>query len=57
MSTVAPGETADGLAFSRSIVPVTLPANARPGTYRVIATVEARGAGKDVEETTFRVRQ
>ena len=39
----------------RSVVPITLPGNARPGTYRVVATVEARGGGKDIEEITFRV--
>jgi len=41
----------------RSVVPITLPSNARPGSYRVIATVESRGGGRDVEEVTFRVRQ
>lgn len=41
----------------RSTVPVTLPANAAAGTYRVIATVEARGTAKDLEETNFRVRR
>ena len=40
----------------RSVVPITLPAAARPGNYRVVATVESRGGGKDVEEITFRVR-
>lgn len=40
----------------RSAVPVTLPANAAAGNYRVIAMVESRGVGKDVEETFFRVR-
>jgi hypothetical protein len=41
----------------RSTVPVTLPADAAAGNYRVIATVEAEGAAKDVEETNFRVRR
>lgn len=41
----------------RSIVPITLPGNARPGNYRVVASVESRGGGKDVEEITFRVHR
>jgi len=41
----------------RSVVPITLPGNARPGSYRVVASVESRGGGKDVEEITFRVRK
>jgi hypothetical protein len=41
----------------RSVVPITLPGNARPGTYRVIASVESRGGGKDIEEITFRVHR
>jgi hypothetical protein len=41
----------------RSVVPITLPGNARPGTYRVVASVETRGGGKDIEEITFRVRR
>jgi outer membrane lipoprotein SlyB len=41
----------------RSVVPITLPGNARPGSYRVVASVESRGVGKDVEEITFRVRR
>ena len=41
----------------RSIVPITLSGNARPGTYRVVASVESRGGGKDIEEITFRVRR
>ncbi len=41
----------------RSVVPITLPQDARPGHYRVIATVESRNGGKDVEETTFRVHR
>lgn len=40
----------------RSTVPVTLPVNAATGNYRVTATVESRGVGKEVEETFFRVR-
>lgn len=39
-----------------SVVPITLPRDARPGSYRVLASVETRGGGKDVEEITFRVR-
>jgi hypothetical protein len=41
----------------RSIVPITLPGNARPGNYRVVASVESRGGGKDIEEITFRVHK
>ncbi|OIP32660.1 MAG: hypothetical protein AUK27_12610 [Deltaproteobacteria bacterium CG2_30_66_27] len=41
----------------RSVVPITLPGNARPGTYRVVASVEARSGGKDIEEITFRVHR
>lgn len=41
----------------RSVVPITLPANARPGNYRVVASVESRGGGKDIEEITFRVHK
>ncbi len=41
----------------RSVVPITLPENARPGNYRVVASVESRGGGKDIEEITFRVRR
>lgn len=40
----------------RSVVPLTLPRDARPGTYRVVASVASRGGGKDIEEITFRVR-
>ncbi len=40
----------------RSTVPVTLPATAAPGNYRVIASVETPGGGKDIDETSFRVR-
>lgn len=41
----------------RSTVPVTLPANAAPGSYRIVASVETRGGGKDIEETHFKVRR
>jgi len=41
----------------RSVVPITLPASARAGSYRVIASVESSAGGKDVKEATFRVRQ
>ncbi|HEX7523347.1 MAG TPA: YMGG-like glycine zipper-containing protein [Candidatus Deferrimicrobium sp.] len=41
----------------RSVVPITLPPNARPGNYRVVASVESRGGGKDIEEITFRVHR
>lgn len=40
----------------KSTVPVTLPANAPPGNYRVIASVETKSGGKDLEETFFKVR-
>lgn len=40
-----------------SSVPVTLPANAPKGNYRVIASIESMGGGKDIGETFFRVRQ
>ena len=40
----------------KSTVPVTLPATATPGNYRVVASVESSGGVKDVEETFFRVR-
>ncbi|MCP2501050.1 MAG: hypothetical protein NCA08_05740 [Deltaproteobacteria bacterium] len=41
----------------RSAVSITLPGNARPGKYRVVASVESRGGGKDIEEITFRVHR
>jgi len=41
----------------RSVVPITLPGNARPGNYRVVASVESRGSAKDIEEITFRVHR
>jgi hypothetical protein len=40
----------------RSVVPITLPADARPGNYRVLASVEYGGGGKDLKETSFRVQ-
>lgn len=40
----------------RSTVPVTLPANAPPGNYRIVASVESTGGGKDIEETSFKVK-
>jgi len=40
----------------RSVVPITLPPDARPGSYRVVASVESRGGGKDIDEIAFRVR-
>lgn len=39
----------------RSTVPITLPANAARGQYRVIATVGSPNAGTDRQETSFRV--
>lgn len=41
----------------RSTVPVTLPVSAAAGNYRVVATVESRGVGRDVEETFFHIRR
>jgi hypothetical protein len=41
----------------RSVVPIMLPENAHPGNYRVVASVESRGGGKDIEEITFRVHR
>jgi hypothetical protein len=41
----------------RSVVSITLPGNARPGNYRVVASVESRGGGKDIEAITFRVHR
>jgi hypothetical protein len=40
----------------RSVVPITLPADAKPGNYRVLASVEYSGGGKDLKETSFRVQ-
>lgn len=40
----------------RSVVSVTLPGDARPGNYRVLASVEWRGGGKDLKEASFRVQ-
>ncbi len=39
----------------KSTVPITLPANAAPGNYRVIASVESRNVGTDRQETSFKV--
>jgi outer membrane lipoprotein SlyB len=39
----------------KSTVPITLPATAAPGNYRVIASIETPGAGTDRRETSFRV--
>jgi len=41
----------------KSIVPIMLPADAPVGKYRVIASVESAGGGKDVEETNFKVHR
>ena len=41
----------------KSTVPVTLPPTAAPGNYRVIASIEAAGTGKDSQETHFKVSQ
>src|SRR3990172_3829632 len=41
----------------KSIVPIILPADAPAGKYRVIASVESAGGGKDVEETNFKVQR
>jgi Glycine zipper len=41
----------------RSVVPITLPGNARPGNYRVVASVVSLVGGKDIEEITFRVHR
>jgi hypothetical protein len=41
----------------KSIVPILLPADAPAGKYRVIASIESSGGGKDIEETSFRVRR
>jgi hypothetical protein len=38
----------------KSTVPVTLPPNAAPGSYRVVATVEAEGS-RETRETFFKV--
>lgn len=40
----------------KSTVPITLPANAPEGKYRVVASVEGSGGGKDVGESFFKVR-
>jgi outer membrane lipoprotein SlyB len=41
----------------KSTVPITLPANAAPGKYRVIASIASQTAGTDRQETSFQVRQ
>ncbi|HEY7528714.1 MAG TPA: glycine zipper domain-containing protein [Candidatus Deferrimicrobiaceae bacterium] len=41
----------------KSIVPITLPADAPPGTYRVVASIESAGIGRDVRESNFKVQQ
>lgn len=41
----------------KSTVPITLPANAATGNYRVIASIESRSAGTDSQETSFQVHQ
>lgn len=40
----------------KSTVPITLPANAAPGKYRVTASIDSRSAGTDRRETSFQVR-
>ncbi len=39
----------------KSTVPITLPANAAPGKYRVIASIDSQAAGTDRRETSFQV--
>ncbi|MGA6993681.1 MAG: glycine zipper domain-containing protein [Candidatus Deferrimicrobiaceae bacterium] len=39
----------------KSTVPITLPVNAGPGKYRVIASIDSRTAGTDRQETSFQV--
>jgi len=41
----------------KSTVPVTLPANAPMGKYRVIASVEMAGGSRDTGEASFKVQQ
>jgi len=41
----------------KSTVPITLPANAAPGKYLVIASIDSRTAGTDRRETSFQVRR
>ena len=41
----------------KSIVPITLPVDAPAGKYRVVASIETTGGGKDIGETFFKVRQ
>ncbi|MCL1926624.1 MAG: hypothetical protein FWF95_05750 [Syntrophorhabdaceae bacterium] len=40
----------------RSSVPITLPQDVSPGTYRVVASVQTPDGEQDTEEVTFRVR-
>lgn len=40
----------------KSTVPITLPANATPGQYRVIGSIESPGIGTHRRETFFRVQ-
>ena len=40
----------------KSTVPITLPVNATPGQYRVIASIESTTTGTDRLETIFRVQ-
>jgi hypothetical protein len=39
----------------KSTVPITLSANAAPGDYRVLASVESQGAATARQETSFKV--
>jgi hypothetical protein len=41
----------------KSIVPISLPVDAPAGKYRVVASVESAGGGKDIEETHFKVHR
>ena len=41
----------------KSTVPITLPANAAPGKYLVIASIDSQAAGTDRKETSFQVSQ
>jgi hypothetical protein len=41
----------------KSTVPITLPANAPKGNYRVIASVEGAGGSRDAGEASFRVQR
>jgi len=54
------GETAVGIEREggtwRSSVPITLPKDASPGIYRVVASIKTPNGEQDTEEVTFRVR-